>query len=196
MRLLGITGRVLTKSGKFVGTAGAGKDEVAQHLSTMHGYVQYALATPIKRMLAALPNMELYKWADRFWKDRDPHPLFGVTRRHMARTLGTEWRNTICEDMWLRLAKHAFDQHAQEQPCPTGMVISDIRFQHEVDWLRANGGELVIVIRDNGLDTEQPEHASEAGVRTELSDHKIYNTGTLVDLYAAVDGVMDVVHEC
>lgn len=187
MRLLGITGRVLTATGKFVGTNGAGKDEIARHLSSHHGYVQYGLADPIKLMLTALPFMELHKWEDRFWKEREVHPVFGVTRRHMARTLGTEWRNTICEDMWTRLAKHALDllltSHA-------GMVISDIRFQHEVEWLRANGGQLIVVIRGNGVDTEGPSHSSEAGVQTESTDHVIYNMGTLPQLYEAVDDLV------
>jgi hypothetical protein len=67
------------------------------------------------------------------------------------------------------------------------MVITDIRFDEEVEWLRAREGRLIVVIRNNGVEPSAPQHSSEYGVRTGSADRVVYNTGTLDELYAKVD---------
>ena len=56
------------------------------------------------------------------------------------------------------------------------MVITDVRFENEAQWVRKMGGRIVHVIRNNAP-TVNP-HASEAGVVQLPEDGVIINEGT------------------
>jgi hypothetical protein len=139
--LIGVTGR-----------AGAGKDTVCDHVVLSRGYVKYSLAGPLKKMLSALG----LDCDDRATKDI-PHWMFGKSPRQMMQTLGTEWmRDSVCEDGWLKMAQ------AARNKCDD-MIISDVRFQNEADWVRQNGGYLIHLYRPDAGSVAP--HSSERGVR-------------------------------
>lgn len=177
MKIIGITGK-----------AGAGKDTVADYLVNYHGFVKYSLAEPIKQMLDVIG----VDCRTRETKER-AHPIFGVSPRRMAQTLGTEWmRDTICETGWLKLAAIFIARTRAKRRNifgvnvgPEGIVIPDIRFDNEADWLRGQGGDVWHIVRDGIAPVEA--HSSESGVAISATDEVIYNNGDLVDLVDAVD---------
>ena len=169
MRLIGLAGK-----------AGTGKDTVAAYLKEQYGYDRYGLADPIKSMLRQI----LVLFDNPALKEL-PHPLFGKSPRYMAQTLGTEWgRNLIHPDLWLICAGQAFEW-LQKQPGFVGIVISDVRFENEAAWVRAQGGQIWHVLRPSAAPVEA--HVSEAGVGYVEGDEVINNIGSIEDLQQKIE---------
>lgn len=188
--------RRLFKLVGVTGAAGSGKDSVAQGLVKV-GFVQYALAWPIKHALNAIFGWEMAQWDDRAWKEAEIEEL-GFSPRRAAQTLGTEWGRGMKEDLWLSLADfrlkgydHAIAQAlalqaanpGTEAVLPKGMVVSDIRFENEAQWVRNSGGQIWHIVRP-GVEAVAA-HSSEAGVKRESQDIVLYNSGSLEGLQRA-----------
>ena len=174
--LIGLTGR-----------AGAGKSTVARYLEDQYACAEIALADPILDMIGAL-FAEAHidgTWAvERILKEL-PTPL-GFSYRQLAQTLGTEWGRSLAPDFWLRVASlRLAAPHLQAE----NIVVSDIRFPNEAEWLTARGGVLVSVVRD--ITPPVRPHASEAH-----SDHlpvttELLNFGSRETLFDQVDRLVD-----
>jgi hypothetical protein len=152
MRTIGLTGR-----------AGVGKDTVADYLVANHGFRKYSLAGPLKEMLKVIgvdcDNRETKEL---------PHPVFGVSPRRMAQTLGTEWmRDCVATDGWLRVADRYVEEirrvnaHNDDQTYCEGVVFSDVRFENEAEFIRERG-TLIHVLRDVAA---VEAHPSEVGIK-------------------------------
>ena len=71
-------------------------------------------------------------------------------------TLGTEWgRELVHPHLWILLAN---ERLKVLRGAGIGMLISDVRFQNEADWIRSEGG-IVLEIRRPELEKVQ-EHKS------------------------------------
>lgn len=181
----------------LTGPAGSGKDEVAKALVQV-GFVQYALASPIKRALNAIFGWDMKQWEDREWKEKEIDAL-GFSPRRAAQTLGTEWGRTLHNDLWVALAEFTLkfyetalqggekfkkeNPEAEGLPHYVGMVVSDVRFENEARWIRENGGAVWHIERANVAKVEA--HSSEAGVRREYADIALFNSGTVAGLQRA-----------
>ncbi len=177
MKIIGLTGK-----------AGAGKDTVADYLATHFHFVKYPLAKPIKDMLAVIG----VDANDRATKEK-PHPVFGVSPRRMAQTLGTEWgRMCIRNDFWLKVAELHIEavriENGAAQFAPVaGIVIPDIRFENEAEWLRSQGGTLWHIMRKVPA---VEAHASEAGVAHKPGDAVIDNDHSIDFAYRQANWLM------
>lgn len=101
--------------------------------------------------------------------------------RRLQQVLGTEaGRSVFGDDLWIRLMLAAANR--VEGP----VVVTDVRFDNEVDAIHAAGG-LVIAIDRPGLGANTDAHASEAGVSAQLVDQVVVNDGGLADLYSNVE---------
>ena len=181
MKIIGIHGR-----------AGSGKDTAADLLCREHGFVKYNLAKPIKDAIDSMlmaAHVEPIDWDDRVQKET-VHPLLGVSPRRAAQTLGTEWGRTFLgEDVWLRLAEAFVDYHVmmnmfEECAGVMGVVVPDVRFQNEANWIYGNGGNVIHIVRP-GIDNVEA-HISEAGIGMGPLDVVIINDGTIEELYVKV----------
>jgi hypothetical protein len=177
MRIIGLTGK-----------AGAGKDTVADYLCERHGFARYAMASPLKRMLEVIG----VDCTTRETKEL-PHPVFGVSPRRFAQTLGTEWgRQTIRDDIWLLCADRAIAEiedkcrrlHGWAYYNYGGVVITDIRFDNEAKWLLSRGGLLWEIRRGEAPKVEA--HVSEAGLSV-FPTRVIENNGLILELHSAVE---------
>lgn len=183
MMLIGIAGR-----------ARSGKDTVAASLANTLGLYQYAFAEPLKVMLKSV-------FGDHFHVgDRSGIcPETGRTYRHMMQTLGTELgRNLWNEEVWVNLVAKEFEK-LKANPFRKGgafdarlgpegykgMILSDVRFASEADWIVRKGGVVVMVNRAAipGIGM----HASEQQDLTPYVNHRVENNGTLEELYDKVD---------
>lgn len=143
----------------ITGKKRSGKDTLANEFVNL-GYDLLSFAAPMKKMLQVI----LGHIQDD--KKEEILPEFGVSYRHMAQTLGTEWgRNLISPDLWVKLL--------ERQLRPGGKyVISDVRFNNEANFIRKFGGLLIHVERETGrVDT----HSSESGVTWVMKDTLINN---------------------
>lgn len=165
------------------GKARVGKDEVGNFILAHQGGYRYSFADPLRAMLVPL-GIDM---SDPYWQARkeDPIPALGVSPRRMMQTLGTEWgRELVNPDFWLLMAKQRLLNNGP------GMVVTDVRFPNEADWVRKHG-LLIHVLRPDAKEIEA--HTSESGVEINRdTDLQLFNTGTLDELQIAVRNMLSV----
>lgn len=171
MILIGLTGR-----------AGCGKDTVARFLCEAHGFVQIALADPLRDGIKAMLGLTDEQLLRRDLKEACIDWL-GKSPRELLQTLGTEWgREQVAPDLWLRVAARRIASIKAAPPClhVSGIVVSDIRFENEAEWLRAQGGTIWHIERQRQANVT--DHVSEYGITRASSDAVIANNKTITDL--------------
>ncbi len=154
------------------GKARVGKDTAANFLAHDYLLERYAFAKPLKEAMEAMGfSREEYDTDE--VKDQIV-PDLGVSYRYMLQTLGTEWGRSIHRDFWLILAQRYWAKaHVQR----VGLVISDVRFNNEADWIRREGGLLLHIEGPSrgALQATASKHRSEDGITRLLGDVVIYN---------------------
>ena len=167
----------------LTGYAGSGKDTV-RNIMEQEGFVGLAFAAGIRGMLRELLTSAGID--DAYIDDRTLKeaiiPELGVSYRHMAQSLGTEWARNLRRDFWLRIAAaFVVDQMNAGE---THFVISDVRFANEAEWVRSKGGQIWRIHRE-GLAGVRP-HVSESGIDNIKPTRTIHNNGSTADLAEAV----------
>lgn len=172
--LIGITGR-----------ARSGKDTIGSYLLETYAYHRVSFAEPLRRFVCNLIGID--RRALDFVKE-DPVPWLGKSPRQMLQTMGTEWgRMLVNENIWVLVAMDEVRRVTQITGRPS--VITDVRFDNEADAIRQRGGRIIHVARPDAVAVAA--HASEAGVHKEHGDFTVINDGSLTDLYAKVDEIME-----
>lgn len=148
----------------LAGPARSGKSTIGGFLRDLLSVPTYALAGPIKEACNTI-----FGWDNRHAEGELKEvvdPFWGISPRLAYQTLGTEWgRQLIRDDIWLRRAKMMLD-------ASNGLIITDVRFPNEQDWLAANGGLLIHVRRIAGAGAFNgiAGHASEAGLEPRYNE--------------------------
>lgn len=171
----------------LTGYAGTGKDTVRELLCTHHGFEGMAFADPIRMMLREL--LLSNGITDAWMQDRQLKeaviPALGVSYRHMAQTLGTEWGRSLHPDFWTRTAgAYIDDAHQHPDTSNASFVVSDVRFANEAQWVRERGGVIWRVERSAAVPVRA--HASEAEIYHIHADRVIDNNGDFAALGAVV----------
>jgi len=171
----------------LTGLAGTGKDTVRNMLEAHHNFAGLAFADPIRAMVGALIQSAGAgpEWmTDRTLKEGTV-PALGTSYRHLAQTLGTEWGRSIDPEFWLRIA--AARAEALQDPGQLKIVISDVRFINEAQWIKSQGGEIWRVVRSSAEPVRH--HASEL-ISHITPDRTIHNDGTVEALWKTVNDVL------
>lgn len=180
--IIGITGR-----------KGSGKDTAANFILHHPDYKDWArvkfadgLKTMLQSFLAYLDvnPFIIKRMIEGDLKETPCSLLGGKTPRHAMQTLGTEWgRQMIGDNIWVEATK---DRCAQFENC----IITDVRFENEVEALHEMGGKLIKVNRPGLLETDH--HLSEVFITHLEADYQIENDGQIIDMR---DKVLDIVKE-
>jgi hypothetical protein len=180
------------------GLARSGKDHAARYLARHLALSQYAFAEPLKTMLKSV-------FGDHFHEgDRsDICPETCKSYRVMMQTLGTEWgRELMNPQIWVNLVARRWKE-INSLPAIDGMVLSDVRFDSEAEWITLNGGVIIEIVRPEhhslvekvktavGLEG----HVSEKGIARSYITHTIVNDGSLTDFDISLMGLIDQLKE-
>lgn len=178
----------------------SGKDTVADILVKKYGFVKVSLAYPLKELCRFLEEAfitkgfsgsveTLRKWYELKRTDQPEDSVDKVVSlfleginldsfeeedgklRKLLQFVGTDVFRKVDEDFWVKtLFSHDL---------PKRVVVSDVRFQNELDAIETRGGVSVKVSRDTGIvDT----HPSETALDGAEWKYTIDNNGTLEDL--------------
>lgn len=163
------------------GTRGSGKDSVAAILSQEAGFVNHKLARPLKDAMRGLFSLDAAH-VDGELKDV-VHPAWGVTPRVLMQWFGTEVMQhelvkvvpSVGRRFW---ADRLVDSLTQED---AKAVVTDMRFQHELDALREAFGDRLVAIRVERFrrSGDVDSHESETASATLAVDLVVQNDGTL-----------------
>lgn len=139
----------------IAGQAGSGKDTVADllqpHLAEFAIY-RTAFAQQLKAMLAAAG----YPCPDTLEGKQKVIPELGVSWRHMAQQLGGRWRDSVNPQIFVIGTMQRL-QEAEKNGIAIA-IVTDVRYQHEVDALRRLDAQLLHVVGpDNGMTHESEQ---------------------------------------
>ena len=204
----------------LLGYIGSGKNTVAKYLATK-GCIPTSFAGPLKDLCANVfgwdremlegetdESREFREGIDLYWSKK--LNISNFTPRLALQLIGTDvMRNHFNQNIWISSLEYRVKKLHNQNEC---VVISDCRFSNEVDLIRRVGGTIILVQRD-----EKPEwydialaanngdavakhimnkdfnevHSSEWDwIGCEI-DYTINNTGSLEDLYANIDVIID-----
>lgn len=137
----------------------AGKTTLAGNLSSAWNYERMAFAEPLSWMLEIITS---FRGANDAPKDDSCPHLWDHSPRDLKRTLGTEWgRNMVHPDIWLDIMK---DRIANQDSYYDGVVIDDVRFDNEAQYIKDAGGKLVMLVRPEAEGEVALTHASDKGL--------------------------------
>lgn len=186
----------------LAGAKGSGKSEVAEMLENHPAadpapdgptlVFHLAFGERIKQMLEVMgaPDASLYGNDD---QKMVPIPeLGGVTGRHLMVTIATEWgRNMVHPDIWVMVIEQELkelEKSYKDTPAKVFVIIDDLRFQNEYDFLKSKGamilgverGELPGKMEDQHISEQMPYRFAELGIPV------IKNDSTLAELHQKV----------
>lgn len=170
----------------LIGRARSGKDTVAEHLRDTYGMNSYAFADPLKDMLTGVFG-DLFRSGDR----EKVIEWLGKSPRQLMQSLGTQWgRDCVHPELWTLLADQMWkDYLTMGWGGGAGVVISDVRFRNEAEWILRQGGLLISLSRDGA--TAVADHVSEQNIPFDLANVSLENNGTVEELAAAVTATVD-----
>lgn len=151
----------------LAGLARSGKDTAGGYFGNSLDIETYALAQPIKETVNSL-----FSWDERH-SDGDlkevDDPELGFSPRKAYQLFGTEFGRGLRDDLWIRLANRKYEMLG-------GLIVTDIRFNNEANWIREAGGTIIHIEREDEDVPKIREHESESGVYFDkFKDIKIYN---------------------
>lgn len=186
------------------GKAQSGKDTVFQYLKENYVDVyQEPFAHSLKRCAAEAFGIPLDHFYDPDLKET-PAPYWGISPRKIAQFLGTEmFRETVGRlipgienNFWIRRLESKLtgqtnsDTDGEYIPGDV-VVITDVRFQNEYDWIIKNGGWMLFLERESATrEVGIENHSSESGIPNLWApdrNWRIHNDHTLEVLHENVD---------
>lgn len=171
----------------LAGRARVGKDTVARYLAAHLSLISYAFADPLKQALAHMFHLTANQLEGA--EKEQALAWLGKSPRELMQLLGTEWgRDLVHPQLWLLLAEQNLQLLAEHHQDVNGVVIRDVRFDNEADWIRSRGGLIFHITRP--VPAAVPQHVSEAGVTRHPEDLAVVNDGTLDQLYDELEGVI------
>lgn len=170
----------------------SGKDVMGKYLVDNCGFVRYAFADPIREVCQTVFDWDS-EYMERHKEEVDP--FWGISPRYAMQWIGTEgfqyylpqdcplFSETTGRIVWVKkfLRWHERTQNKR-------VVITDMRFHHELDTLEEYLGNDIISIRVD-RDSVEPNdtHASEQDIPDLNVDFEIENNGSLEELYEQID---------
>jgi len=192
------------------GHAGSGKDSIAKYIHTFYQdvWVEH-FADPLKDCASAAFGVARDLFDDPELKNVSI-PYWNFSPRKMAQFVGTElFRDatidivsdpSIDHSFWVHrlqgklLGELILDGEGEYSEGDT-VLIPDVRFQDEVDWICANGG-FIINVRRPGYEGAVgiPNHASEQLSSLNIpigASYGVNNSTTLPQLFQAVESILE-----
>ena len=204
----------------IAGRISSGKDTLAEYLVTQRGFKKLSFAGSLKDSVATVFNwdrgllegttQESREWreqVDPWWAKRLALP--DLTPRWVLQYIGTEvFRQHFHQDIWTASLENKL------VTCKDSIVITDARFQNELDTVKRVGGTTIRVHRGEEPDwysdavivNTDPANAEWSNASARLAqlnihpsewssvglyyDHHIYNDGTITELQQQMASIL------
>lgn len=197
----------------LAGSAGTGKDTVADYLVAQYGFTKFSFSDALYREVSEAFGVPVEELQDREKKERPHqkltpddckdvgfykimlehgiHPLQAASPRWVLQRWGTEYRRAQDPDYWLKQAalwvQAWLDVTADDGQYHAGLVNTSVRFPNEQAWINEMDGAVWHVRRpDRGHYASQLDYVSEQELPVGEHDRVIWNTGTVEQLNTAV----------
>ena len=184
----------------LVGNKNVGKDTVADYF-VKHGFKKITFASSLKKATG-----ELFNWDERQLNE-DKEIIdknWGIAPRRILQILGTEFLREYCKDIIdtsisYNNEKKVFSYHIKKLFLDNkndiimnkNIIISDIRFLNEYNFVKWIGGKIIKINR-NVKNNDFSNHKSEISVNNiKKFDYSIDNNFTLGHLYKTINLILE-----
>ena len=177
--LIGITGPI-----------GSGKDTTAIFISQVLNAGRYSFAEPVREAVSLIFDIPVHELTSQEGKALYDD-YWGFTHRNLLRLLGDDAMKPVFgDDIWVKRAELALRKMAEEI-----VVISDVRFDLEADFIRRSGGFIIHLDRPNNpLAGQMSAHASDAGITKHIDDMSVMNDDTIASLKFNILSILSMRH--
>jgi hypothetical protein len=179
LNIIGITGRKRH-----------GKDTLGDYLVSNYGYTKIGFADALKegcRHIFGFNDDQLYgnskEIDDAFWK-ASPRKVLQYVGTDLFRNQLSKVLPEVKDDIWVKVVEKTILQNPDKK-----YVITDVRFNNELEFIKKYNGLTIKVQRDtlNNIDS----HISESFIDELKTNYTIKNSGTIEELYEKLENVMD-----
>lgn len=146
----------------FCGFAQVGKDTLGAYVCEHYGTTRYAFADELKRQYCEMQHLSLSELEKNKNQHRD-----GIVALSRAR------KNEFGQDYWV--------QALDKQISSDKIVVTDVRYDFEVEWIRSKGGKVFWISRPGFGAMNNEEYVYTTPVEN-ICDDWIYN-GDLTETY-------------
>ena len=141
------------------GFKSSGKDTIADYLIKEYGFKKVSFASTLKDIISIMfgwsrDKLEGITKDDREWREKiDPWwsntlkiPL--LSPRYVMQYFGTDlFRNHFHPDIWVKIVENKLNKYLEEDMNPN-IVITDCRFNNEINMILQLGGKMIHVHRN------------------------------------------------
>jgi len=178
-----------------LGNKNTGKDTVSDYLVERYNFIKKPLADPLKKAcqdIFLLSNDQLYddklkELPDERWSNISPRQIFQFVGTDLFRNQINQLIPNVGDNIFLYHFQLWFEEEKKTNHnlC---VVISDVRFQNEVNFIKRLGGYIVKLKRQTNL---IDSHISETEINNINNfDYLIENNGTVTTLYEKIDNCL------
>ena len=175
----------------LLGKKGSGKDTLANYLVNEKDFVKYSFATPIKEIAKIMFNLNEEQLNGNLKEVLDER--WGISPRVMFQRIGTEFGQykiyelfpelkdkIVSRGLWLKLFEDFLEKNKDKN-----IVIVDVRFNHEVDFLKKHNFNIIKINREDVLNDS---HISENEIKLiKHIDYEIDNNRSKEHLFSQID---------
>lgn len=183
----------------LMGVKGSGKSTCARYLVENYNFTEKSFADCLKKAC-----QEIFLLSDEqingSKKEEPDSRWFNCSPRKMLQFVGTDLLRDgletimpgIKNDVFINHFKLWYENEIKENP-NAQIVVSDIRFQNEANFIKSLGG---IIIKIERSSCEQSDtHVSEVEQRDiEIFDHFIHNNSSFDELFEQVNTIFSVIN--
>jgi hypothetical protein len=175
----------------FMGPKGSGKSTGSNYLVEKYGYQEYSFADPLKKICKILfmfDDEQLY--GSQAQKESPDSKWFNCSARTAMQFIGTDLLRDQLDKIMPGLGKDVFTYHFMlwyKQQISINpnllIVISDVRFQNEVDCIKYLGGTIIKINRNYEGSTNNDSHQSETEQQEIISYDYVINNNTTIEIF-------------
>ena len=185
---------------KIIGLLGekySGKDTAGNYLISNHQFMRYAFGDPVKDICKILFSLSDLQLTDPSMKEIVDE-RWGLRPRDMFQRIGTEFgqmgiiklfpelkTKIKYRELWVRL----FEEWLKQQET-TNIIITDVRFKHEVECIKKYGGTIIKINRNTSNDDAHLSETELNLISDDMITYSIDNNNTLDDLYSQLDTII------
>jgi hypothetical protein len=177
----------------LIGIAGRkrhGKDTIGDYLVKNYGYTKIGFADALKigcQHIFGLTNEQLYgddkEIEDTFWKT-SPRTILQYVGTDLFRNQLSTIMPEIEDNIWIKVVEKTILENPDKK-----YVITDVRFENELAFIKKYGG-LTIKVQRDALLFNVDAHASEAFIDNLHTNYTLGNNGSLDELYEKLNNII------
>jgi|GEM_PF-3887802 len=163
----------------YMGAIGAGKDYISHNLGgrlVSKGYksvVPAKFASSLNGAVASILGVDERELQDRSLKEQKRFTFANSGRawssRDVQKEVGSVFRKNLGADVFINaLANHYSDKYYDDAI----ILISDLRYQNEVDWVREQGGKVLYIHNEKAAQAQHERECNHPKFWTNISETK------------------------